>query len=30
MQFSVTLGFFISFVFENLDGQSGLIGKYDV
>ena len=30
MQFSVIVGFLISFVFENLDGQSGLIGKPDV
>ena len=30
MQFSVTVRFLISFVFEILDSQSGLIGKHDV
>ena len=30
MQFSVIVEFLICFVFENWDGQSGLIGKHDV
>ena len=30
MKFSVILGFLISFVFENLNGQFGLIGKDDI